>query len=303
MAGGQAGVAELFARAARHAAAFRAELPKRVQRPQQTYAQALATFDAPTPEAGTEAQVVLEDLVARAMPGLHAMAGPRFFGWVIGNSHPMGVAADFLTSAWGQNAGNHTACPAGAACETVAARWLLDMLELPREASVGLVTGATIANFVGLAAARSELLRRLGWDVEADGLFGAPPITVLIGAEAHITVFAALQFLGLGRARVNKIPVDGQGAMLPEAFANAMRAAAEDPAVIVITQAGQINTGAFDPHDLLSAPYCAAAKHRSVVLKFFYGRNGQAVAMLCVAKANDELVENDFVEKGNARFL
>ena len=260
MAGGQAGVAELFARAARHAAAFRAELPKRVQRPQQTYAQALATFDAPTPEAGTEAQVVLEDLVARAMPGLHAMAGPRFFGWVIGNSHPMGVAADFLTSAWGQNAGNHTACPAGAACETVAARWLLDLLDLPREASVGLVTGATIANFVGLAAARSELLRRLGWDVEADGLFGAPPITVLIGAEAHITVFAALQFLGLGRARVNKIPVDGQGAMLPEAFANAMRAAAEDPAVIVITQAGQINTGAFDPHETIIR---AARRHKN----------------------------------------
>ncbi len=254
-------VAQLFSRAAEHAADFRAALPKKAQRPQQTYAQALASFDEPTPEAGTEAQIVLEDLVARATPGLHAMAGPRFFGWVIGNSHPMGVAADFLTAAWGQNVGNHTASPAGAACETVAARWLLDMLDLPREASVGFVTGATIANFVGLAAARSELLRRLGWDAEAEGLFGAPEITVLIGAEAHTTVFSALQFLGLGRARVRRVAVDRQGAMLPDAFAKAMRDAIQDPALIVITQAGQINTGAFDPHPDIIA---AARQHKNV---------------------------------------
>jgi len=254
-------VADLFARAAEHAADFRIALPKRIQRPQQTYAQALAAFDSATPEAGTEARAVLDDLVARATPGLHAMAGPRFFGWVIGNSHPMGVAADFLTAAWGQNVGNHTASPAGAACETVAARWLLDLLDLPREASVGFVTGATVASFVGLAAARSEVLRRIGWDVEADGLFGAPPITVLIGAEAHITVFSALQFLGLGRARVTKIAVDRQGAMLPEAFAAAMRDAESDPAVIVITQAGQLNTGAFDPQDAIID---AARRHKNV---------------------------------------
>src|SRR3954462_12951234 len=143
-------VAQLFGRAAEHAAEFRAVLPKGVQRPRQTYAQALASFDAPTPEAGTEAQIVLDDLVARASPGLHAMAGPRFFGWVIGNSHPMGVAADFLTSAWGQNAGNHTGSPAASACETVAARWLRDRCNLPCEASGGCCPGATIANFVGL---------------------------------------------------------------------------------------------------------------------------------------------------------
>jgi len=204
---------------------------------------------------------VLEDLVARATPGLHAMAGPRFFGWVIGNSHPMGVAADMLTSAWGQNAGNHVAAPAAAACESVAARWLLDMLDLPGESSVGFVTGATIANFVGLAAARSEVLRRLGWDVEAQGLFGAPEITVLIGAEAHITVFSALQFLGFGGARVVKVATDDQGAMLPEAFETAMRTAKDDPAVIVIAQAGQINTGAFDPFAEIAA---AARRHKNV---------------------------------------
>jgi glutamate/tyrosine decarboxylase-like PLP-dependent enzyme len=254
-------VAQLFGRAAEHAAAFRRGLPKEVQRPQRTYAQALAAFDEATPEAGTEAQIVLEDLVARATPGLHAMAGPRFFGWVIGNSHPMGVAADFLTAAWGQNVGNHTASPAGAACETVAARWLLDILDLPREASVGFVTGATVANFVGLAAARSALLRRLGWDVEARGLFGAPPITVLIGDDAHTTVFSALQFLGLGRDRVVRIATDSQGAMLACAFKEALRAAERDPAVIVITQAGQINTGAFDPHAEIIA---TARRHENV---------------------------------------
>jgi glutamate/tyrosine decarboxylase-like PLP-dependent enzyme len=251
----------LFARAAEHAARFRTALPQRKQRPDQTYAQALAAFDLPTPESGSGAAAVLDDLVARAEPGLHAMAGPRFFGWVIGNSHPLGVAADFLTAAWGQNVGNHTASPAGAACETVASRWLLDLLDLPRESSVGYVTGATVANFVCLAAARSEVLRRLRWDVEADGLFGAPPIKVLIGAEAHTTVFSGLQFLGLGRERVIKVAVDAQGAMLPDAFATAMRAAEKDAAVIVITQAGQINTGAFDPHAAIIA---AARGHKNV---------------------------------------
>jgi glutamate/tyrosine decarboxylase-like PLP-dependent enzyme len=247
-AGAEPNTYRLFLRAAEHAAAFRAELDTGPQRPELTYAEALAAFDVPTPERGSAAEAVLDDLVRRATPGLHASAGRRFFGWVIGSSHPVGVAADWLTVAWGQNAGNHTASPAAAACETVAARWLLEILDLPRNASVGFVTGATIANFVALAAARGELLHRLGWDVEAKGLFGAPPLRVLIGAEAHSTVFSALQYLGLGQERVTKIAVDGQGAMLPEAFAQAMREASADAGVIVITQAGQINTGAFDPH-------------------------------------------------------
>jgi len=145
------------------------------------------------------AEAVIAQLAETATPGLHATTGPRFFGWVIGASHPVGVAADWLTAAWGQNAGNHTAAPAAAACEAVASGWLLDILDLPREASVGFVTGATVANFVCLAAARGEILRRVGWDVERDGLFGAPPIQVVIGDDAHTTVFSALQFLGLGR--------------------------------------------------------------------------------------------------------
>jgi len=242
-----ADLALLFGRAADHATMFRSGIDQRPQHPEQTYAEALRAFEAPVPEAGDDARAVLDDLVRRATPGLHAMAGPRFCGWVIGNSHPVGVAADWLTAAWGQNAGNHIATPAAAACEAIAARWLLDILDLPREASVGFVTGATMANFVGLAAARSEVLRRLGWDVETKGLFGAPPIRVLIGAEAHTTVFSALQYLGLGQERVTRIAVDEQGAMLPESLLTSMGGARKDAAVIVIAQAGQINTGAFDP--------------------------------------------------------
>jgi glutamate/tyrosine decarboxylase-like PLP-dependent enzyme len=237
--------AALFRAAAKAAAAYRAGIGERPQRPELGYAEALRRFDAPTPETGRPAGAVIEELVGLATPGLAAMTGPRFFGWVIGASHPVGVAADLLTAAWGQNVGNHSATPAAAAAEAVAARWLLDVLGLPETCSIGFVTGATIANFVGLAAARSALLRREGWDVEADGLFDAPPISVLIGEDAHSTVFSALQYLGLGRARVVRIATDRQGAIDPAAFEAAL-AKAQAP-VIAITQAGQLNTGAFDP--------------------------------------------------------
>src|ERR1051326_5109339 len=140
------------------------------------YRDVLASFDGPLPEEPTDSGNVIGELVANASPGIRSMTGPGFFGWVIGGSHPTGVAADWLTSAWGQNAGNVVATPAAAAAEQVSAKWLLELLDLPREASVGFVTGATMANFVGIAAARGELLRRAGWDVETDGLFGAPPI-------------------------------------------------------------------------------------------------------------------------------
>jgi glutamate/tyrosine decarboxylase-like PLP-dependent enzyme len=233
----------LFAQAARQAAEYRrtvgdatAPLP---------YAAMRAAFDAPTPEHGTPAEEVIEDLVTRSTPRLRAMTGPRFYGWVIGASHPAGVAADWLTSAWGQNAGNHEASPAAAAAETVAAKWLLDLLDLPRSASVGFVTGATVANFVCLAAARGAVLRRTGWNADADGLFGAPPIRVLIGDDAHTSVFSALQFLGLGHSRVVRIATDMQGRMQSAEFARAIGAC--DGPTIVIAQAGQLNTGAFDP--------------------------------------------------------
>ena len=244
-------IVPVWERAAELASEYRRELDLRLQRPIQTYTESLTVFDAPTPECGSEGIQVIEELARLAGPGIHAMVGSRFFGWVIGNSHEVGVGADWLTSAWGQNAGNHSAAPAASAAEAVASRWLLDILNLPRESSVGFVTGCTVANFVGLAAARGEVLHRLGWDVEANGLFGATPIKVILGEDAHSTVFSALQYLGLGQQRVTKVATDGEGAILPGAFAQAMDDAACDEAVIVILQAGQINSGAFDPLDML----------------------------------------------------
>lgn len=237
----------LFQQAATYAAAFRAGIAERPQRSAQSPSEAFADWNAKLPEHGTPAAAVIDELAALADPGLHATTGPRFFGWVIGASHPVGVAADWLTAAWGQNAGNHVASPAAAAAEAVAQAWLLDALDLPRTASIGFVTGATVANFVCLAAARSEVLRRVGWDVETQGLFGAPPIAVLVGDDAHTVVFSALQFLGLGHDRVVRVAADANGAMQPEAFAAAI-ARSEGP-VLVITQAGQLNTGTFDPHE------------------------------------------------------
>ncbi len=237
----------LFLRAAEHALAFRRGIGERKQRPDQTYGEALAAWEAPTPEAGEPAVRVIEDLATLAAPGLHAMTGPRFFGWVIGGSHPAGVAADWLVSAWGQNVGNHIATPAASSAEAVAAKWLVDILGLPQGSSVGFCTGATMANFVGLAAGRSEVLRRLGWDVEAMGLFGAPPIRVAVGEDVHISALSALQLLGLGHERVLKIATDDEGRMIPDALDAALDGG-RGPA-IVMAQAGQINTGASDPFE------------------------------------------------------
>lgn len=238
-----------LARAAQIAQDYRREVATAERTPTADYAEILAAFAAPLPETGDDPLTIINELAARAAPGIRAMAGPRFFGWVIGNSHPTGVAADWLASAWGQNAANIVAAPAAAAVEAVAADWLLELLVLPRDASVGLVTGATVANMVCLAAARSEMLRRRGWDVEGDGLFGAPALPVLIGEDAHATVFVALKLLGLGARRVMTVATDAQGRMLPAALVRAL--AQIDVPPIVIAQAGQINTGACDPFDAI----------------------------------------------------
>lgn len=241
-------VSALFTQATQAAERFRAGLDDRPQRPGMDYAAlraAVATESLPTPESGLSAQETLDSLIQLAEPGLHASPAPRFFGWVIGASHPVGVAADWLTSAWGQNCGNHHTAPSAAFIEEIAARWLLDILHLPATASVGFVTGATMANFVCLAAARTHVLRQAGWDVEADGLFGAPEVQVLIGDEAHTSVYAALRMLGWGQRRLRRVATDDQGAMRSDALL-AELSECTGPA-IVVTQAGQINTGAFDP--------------------------------------------------------
>lgn len=255
MDGNDAGCRAML-RAADHAVAYRRAIAVVATTPASEYGQMVAAFAAPTPELGDDASAIIDDLVARATPGIRASTAPRFFGWVIGNSHPTGVAADWLAAAWGQNAGNLLAAPAAAAVEKVAADWLLDLLGLPASASVGFVTGATVANFVCLAAARSAVLRRVGWDVEADGLFGAPPVTVLIGADAHATVYSALKYLGFGARRVVTIATDPLGRMLPAAFDAALRGASGP--IVAIAQAGQINTGASDPFAAI-APIAADA--------------------------------------------
>lgn len=246
-------------RAAREAVAYRGRVAVAETTPVATYREMMAVFDEPLPETPGDGDAIIKDLIERASPGIRAETAPRFFGWVIGNSHPTGVAADWLVSAWGQNVGNLVSAPAASAIETVAANWLLEVLDLPRAASVGFVTGATVANFVCLAAARSEVLRRVGWDVEADGLFGAPPVRVLIGADAHATVFSGLKYLGLGAQRVTTVETDALGRMRPAAFQQAL--AAKDTnggPVIAIAQAGQINTGASDPFAEI-APMARAA--------------------------------------------
>jgi glutamate/tyrosine decarboxylase-like PLP-dependent enzyme len=236
---------------AKSAIRFRTEVGERPQRPDLSYNDMLARFGGPTPEAGAPVAEVIAELIERAEPGLAAMIGPRFFGWVIGGTEPAGMAADWLAAAWGQNTGNNEATPAAAAVEAVTAGWLLDILDLPRGSSVGFVTGATVANFTGLAAARSEVLKRAGWDCEADGLFGAPPIHIVLGEDAHSTVFSALRYLGLGDRRVVRVAVDKNGRMDARAFEQAI--APLNGPVIAVAQAGHIHSGCFDPFAEIAA--------------------------------------------------
>ena len=206
---------------------------------------------APTPETGSDAGAVIDELVRLVDGGLQTTIGPRFFGWVMGASEPAGVAADWLVSAWGQNAGYQNTAPATSAIEQVAEAWLLDILDLPRDSAIGFTTGATVANATCLAAARSGLLLKAGWDPDADGLFGAPVVHVLVGADAHASVFAALQLIGFGRKRVILIPTDAQGRMLPPALEAAIQPLSGPK--LIIAQAGQINTGDFDPFTEIAA--------------------------------------------------
>ncbi len=236
---------EALWRAASKAIDYRRSVDDQPLRPDAGYREMLAAVDRPLPLHGLAPPAVIDELSTIAQPGLNGMTGGRFFGWVAGGSHRLGVAADWLTSAWGQNCGNHHAAPSAAAFEEVAGKWLLDILDLPRASSVGFVTGATAANFVCLAAARHALLAEQGWDVESDGLFGAPDISVLVGDDAHASVFSALGFLGLGSKRVTRLATDDAGRMLIRSFHEAIERCTGP--VIVIAQAGQINTGAFDP--------------------------------------------------------
>lgn len=201
----------------------------------------LAILDEALNEQPTTPEEVINLLHDVCSPATMAMAGPRFFGFVIGGSLPAALAANWLAGAWDQNTGLYTPTPATSQLEQVALTWLLDLFKLPPQCGGAFVTGATMANFSALAAARHALLQREGWNVEADGLFGAPPITVVVGEEAHPTLFKSLGLLGLGRNRVVRVPVDSQGRMRADAIPPL------SGPTIVCAQAGNVNTGAFDP--------------------------------------------------------
>ncbi|MFC9292544.1 pyridoxal phosphate-dependent decarboxylase family protein [Streptomyces sp. NPDC057011] len=192
---------------------------------------------------GTPADVV--DLLATACePGLTAFPSGRFYGFVVGGTEPAALAADWLVSAWDQNCVMRAASPAYAAVEEVAGAWLLDLLGLPGDSAVGFTTGATMANFTCLAAGRDEVLRRVGWNVAHDGLTGGPPVRVIAGEDRHMAIDLALRYLGLGRPEL--VAADGQGRIEPAALRRALAAAGPAP-TIVILQAGDIHSGAFDP--------------------------------------------------------
>jgi glutamate/tyrosine decarboxylase-like PLP-dependent enzyme len=186
---------------------------------------------------------VVDELAALAEPGLMAMPSGRFFGWVIGGTLPAALAADWLVSAWDQNAGLRAASPATAAAEEAAAGWVLDLLGLPPNADGGFVTGATMANFATLAAARGHVLTEVGWDLDRLGLTGAPRVRVLVGRERHDTIDLALRYLGLGAPTV--VAADDQGRVDPEELANEL-ADGEGPTIVCL-QAGNVHSGAFDP--------------------------------------------------------
>jgi glutamate/tyrosine decarboxylase-like PLP-dependent enzyme len=231
----------LLDEAARRAAEYLAGLPKRHVAPLPEAVRRLSALDVPLQEEPRDPQRVLAELDDLVSPATMAMAGPRFFGFVIGGSLPAALAANWLAGAWDQNTGMYSVTPGVAHLEQVVLRWLNDLLGLPAGTGGAFATGATMASFTALAAARHAVLERAGWNVEADGLFGAPPVTVIVGEEGHITVRKALGMLGLGRNRVVRVPVDAQGRMR----------ASELPPVagptIVCVQAGNVNSGSFDP--------------------------------------------------------
>jgi len=209
------------------------------------FAQLLAEISAGFHDAGTDPLQVIEQLSQLAPRAVVATAGPRYFGFVVGGSLPVALAADWLTSAWDQNGAFYAHSPLAAAAETVAGNWLIDLFGLAKETSVGFVTGGTMANFTGLAAGRHALFAKLGWDVEKQGLRGAPAITVLTNDESHVSALACLQMLGLGSEQIVRVPADAQGRMRADQLRSIL-AGIQTP-ILLCAQAGNVNTGSFDP--------------------------------------------------------
>jgi glutamate/tyrosine decarboxylase-like PLP-dependent enzyme len=238
---------ELLSRTAEIAADYLESLGDRPVFPRTSPEELREALGGPLPESPVDPEKVLNELAEGAEPGVVAMGSGRYFGFVIGGALPAALAADWLTSAWDQNAGLYVGGPSASVVEQVTREWLVELLGLPGEASVGFVTGTQMAHVTGLAAARFHVLDGLGWDVNRDGLAGAPPVRVLVGDKRHVTVDRALRLLGLGAPTT--VPADDQGRMEPDA----LRAALSDGPAIVCAQAGEVNTGAFDPLPQIAA--------------------------------------------------
>lgn len=245
---------QLLARAAELAADYLDTLGTRPVRPARTYADMRAALDRPLPERESDPLEVLAELATSAEPGLTAMGSGRYFGFVIGGALPAALAADWLVSAWDQNTGLAEPTPATSALEEVAGRWVLELLGLPQRSSFAFVTGCQMAHVTCLAAARHAVYARVGWDLPARGLAGAPPLRVVVGAKRHVTLTRALRLLGVGAAQETVLPTDEQGRMRTDALPAALEPGTP---TIVCAQAGEVNTGAFD--DLAAARDAAAA--------------------------------------------
>ena len=235
----------LLHRTADLAADFLDSLEDRPVFPRTSVEELRAALGGELPDGPTDPEEVIERLAAAADPGLVAMAGGRYFGFVIGGGLPAALAADWLTSAWDQNAGLYVGGPSASVVEQVVREWVCDILGLPADASIGLVTGSQMGSVTALAAARFRVLERVGWDVGVNGLSGAPRVRVLVGAQRHVTIVRALRLLGLGAPET--VTADAQGRMDPSALREAL--ARESAPTIVCAQAGEVNTGAFDPFE------------------------------------------------------
>jgi len=231
-------------RAHRHALDWLASLADRPVPPQASVDQVTQALGTALPDDGSNPAEVVDLLAEACEPGLTAMGSGRFFGFVVGGTHPAALAADWLVSAWDQNSGLRRVTPAHSAVEDVTSIWLLDLLGLPSESAVGFVTGGTMANFTGLAAGRDAVLRQAGWDVAQRGLGGGPRVRVIVGAERHDTVDLALRYLGLGSPE--QVPVDEQGRLRADALQSALEEGSDEPTIVVL-QAGNVHSGAFDP--------------------------------------------------------
>jgi len=234
---------DLLRRTAELAADYIDSLGERPVFPDVTPEQLRKALGGPLPDGPIPAEQVIDELAAGVEPGVVAMGSGRYFGFVIGGALPAALAADWLTSAWDQNAGLYVGGPSASVVEQITRDWLLELLGLPGESSIGFVTGTQVAHVTGLAAARWHVLDAVGWDVGREGLTGSPRIRVLVGEQGHVTVDRALRLLGLGAPTT--VAADDQGRMQPDALAEALAGAAGP--TIVCAQAGEVNTGAFDP--------------------------------------------------------